>query len=148
MIHLLHHSTIVVEDIEKSLHFYRDILGFKVQLDQEMGGEELSNVLGIPGVKIRIALLQVGQQETGLVGLLSFLSPKGEKVEKKPQASFHHALVFVTDDIDEVYNRLKNAGEKPISASVTIKIPGAGSVKIFACLDPNGVLVEIDQFIP
>ncbi|MBM4128982.1 MAG: VOC family protein [Nitrospira sp.] len=148
MIQLLHHSTIVVDDIEKSLHFYRDILGFRVQLDQEMEGEELSTILGIPGVKIRIALLQVGQQETGLVGLLSFLSPKKEKVEKKSMEIFPHALVFVTDDIEEVYNRLKNAGEKPISAPVTIKISGAGSVKIFACLDPNGVLVEIDQFVP
>jgi len=148
MINLLHHSTIVVEDMERSLRFYRDVLGFKVSLDQELGGEELSTVLGIPGAKMRIVLLQVGKQETGLVGLLSFLSPKKERVEKKPGGTFPHALVFVADDIEEVYTRLKNAGEKPISAPVTIKIPEAGSVKIFACLDPNGVLVEIDQFVP
>lgn len=147
MINLLHHSTIVVEDIEKSLHFYRDILGFKVQIDQEMAGEEISTILGIPGVKLRIVLLQVGQEKTGLVGLLSFLSPKEEKVEKKPAGAFPHALVFVTDDIDEVYNRLKNAREKPISSPVTITISGVGTVKIFTCLDPNGVLVEFDQFI-
>ena len=107
MINLLHHSTIVVDDLEKSLHFYRDILGFKVQIDQVLEGEEISTILGMPEVKSRVVVLQVGEQQTGMVGLLSFLPSKREKVEKKPAGTFHHALVFVTDNIDEVYNRLK-----------------------------------------
>jgi len=147
MITLLHHSTIVVEDIEKSLYFYRDILGFKVQIDQVLEGEEISTVLGMPGVKLRVVVLQVGEQQTGLVGLLSFLSPREGKVEKRPSGTFHHALVFVSDNIDEIYNKLRNSGEKPISKPVTLTITGAGVVKIFTCLDPNGVLVEFDQFI-
>lgn len=148
MINLLHHSTIVVKDMEKSLHFYRDILGFKVKIDQKMEGEEISTILGMPEVQLRVVVLQVGEQETGLVGLLTFESPREEKVEEKPSGIFPHALVFVTDDIDAVYNRLKNSGEKPISPPVPLPIAGAGTVKIFTCLDPNGVLVEFDQFIP
>ena len=147
MINLLHHSTVVVENIEKSLHFYGDILGFKVVVDQEMTGKEISTILGTPGVRLRIVLLQVGEQETGLIGLLSFISSRKEIEKNKNLGAFSHALVFVVDDINQVYTKLKGAGEEPLSTPVDVKIPGAGDIKIFCCMDPNGVLVEFDQFI-
>jgi catechol 2,3-dioxygenase-like lactoylglutathione lyase family enzyme len=143
MIKLLHHSTVVVRDIEKSLHFYRDVLGFKVIMDRELSGREIDDTVGIQNVTLRMILLQVGDQQNGFIGLVSFVSPE--------KATFPHALVFETDNINEVYNRLKHAGEKPINEAVSVSIDeftGEGSVKVFGCFDPDGNFVEFDQFIP
>jgi catechol 2,3-dioxygenase-like lactoylglutathione lyase family enzyme len=148
MIHQLYQSIIVVNDMEKSLYFYRDLLGFKIQVDQLMEGEEINSIMGRPNTKVRLVLLQVGEQKTGLIGLASFLSPKEDKVEKNRSDLFSHALVFVSDDIEEVYNRLLEAGEKPICEPVSLTNPRGGVVKIFTCLDPNGLLVEFNQFVP
>ena len=147
MINLLHHSTIVVRDLEESLRFYRDILGLRIVVDQEMQGHEINKILGMADVKLRVVLLQIDEQETGLIGLLCFNGPYKQQEIRQPSELFHHAIVLITDDIDGVYNRLREAGEKPISEPVTVAIEGVGSVKIFTCRDPNGVLVEFDQFV-
>jgi len=147
MLNLLHHSTIVVSDLEGSLRFYRDILGLKIVVDQEMQGHEINKILGMDDVRLRVVLLQIGEQETGLIGLLCFNGQKKQQMIGQPPEPFHHALVLTTDDIDGVYNRLRDAGENPISEPVTVAIGGVGSVKIFTCRDPNGVLVEFDQFV-
>lgn len=148
MIKSLHHTTITVQNMEESLHFYRDILGFKVILDKE-NIEDKDEIIttGIPGVKNHVILLQVGEQETGMVGLVEFLYPKREVLETNPHGTFPTTLVFVTDDCDEVYKRLKKAGEKPTSVPLNKTIPGVGSLRTFALLDPNGVFVEFAQFI-
>lgn len=112
-----------------------------------MTGEEISTILGTPGVRLKIVLLQVGEQETGLIGLLSFISPRKEKEVNKNLGAFSHALVFTVNDINQVCTRLKDAGEEPLSTPVDVKILSAGDIKIFCCMDPNGVLVEFDQFI-
>jgi catechol 2,3-dioxygenase-like lactoylglutathione lyase family enzyme len=148
MINQFLQSIIVVDDMEKSLHFYRDILHFKVQIDQEMQGEEISTILGKPGVRVRLVLLQVGEQKTALVGLASFVSSEKDKTDQESRVTYQHALVFGTDDIDGVYNSLKKAGARVLCTPVTMGMNGGGKVKIFTCLDPNGVLVEFNQFIP
>jgi predicted enzyme related to lactoylglutathione lyase len=97
---------------------------------------------------VRLVLLQVGDQKAALVGLASFVSTERKKADQEHSVTYQHALVFGTEDIDEVYNSLEKAGARILCAPVTMGMNGGGKVKIFTCLDPNGVLVEFNQFIP
>lgn len=143
MIKELKRSTIFVKNLERSLQFYRDILGFSVIADHVIEGPEVSKLLGIPNVKVRIFMLQVGKQKTAQLGLLSFLSPIKEKSHSKSQLTPAHALIFDCEDVEEIFKRMLESGEKPISKPVIL----GGSVKTFACLDPDGIYVEFGQIL-
>ena len=146
MIPVLHHSTIVVADMERSLRFYRNVVGLCVVLDEELGDVAIARILGMKEVSLRIVLLKGGAQETGLVGLLSYISSGRFRPAEPSLGCFSHALVFTVDDIEDVYTKLLDAGEKPLSNPVRVTLPGIGTVRIVTCLDPNGVLVEFVQF--
>lgn len=49
----IRHFGIVVSDIEKSLRFYRDLLGLKIKVDVLEEGKFIDTILGIENVRVR-----------------------------------------------------------------------------------------------
>ena len=49
----LDHLAVMVSDLEKSLHFYRDLLGFEVLSPEEHNGGPLDEMVDIQGVHMR-----------------------------------------------------------------------------------------------
>ena len=143
-------TTIVVNDMERSLSFYREVMGMRVFYDQEISSPEEGLMLGIPGTRVRIVSLQSGEAVEGMVGLISILDrpahPRAQirKLISEPDI----ALVYVTDEIEAVHAKLENWGAKIQSAPVAYEIPGRGMCVGLSAYDPNGVMVEFTQFGP
>jgi len=124
----LHHVAVVVASIEKSLVFYRDVLGL-----------ELETVMDIPHDRVRIAFLAIGESKMELVqptddttGVARFLASKGE--------GFHH-VCFEVDNLAETLLRLEIDGVELIDTS-----PRRGAEGPVAFIHPrsgHGVLVEL-----
>jgi catechol 2,3-dioxygenase-like lactoylglutathione lyase family enzyme len=56
---ILHHISMIIGDVERTVHLYRDLLGFQVIWHQEkVGGGKLSAMLGIPGFECEMVYLQ------------------------------------------------------------------------------------------
>jgi len=53
---------ITVKEMDRSLKFYTDVLGFKKISDAEYTGEEIENLLGLFGIHTRVARLQLGDE--------------------------------------------------------------------------------------
>lgn len=68
-------TTLVVRDVEASLRFYRDLLGMQVFFDGEIGNPSASEVTGVNCRAIRMVVLQVGDSQLGMVGLMQLLDP-------------------------------------------------------------------------
>ena len=55
------------------------------------------------------------------------------------------------DDVDKVYNYLKSKGVEFISppqvADLTPETPGKDLIKIATALDPDGIFVQLEEFI-
>jgi catechol 2,3-dioxygenase-like lactoylglutathione lyase family enzyme len=58
----LHHVSLSVRSLDRSLHFYRDLLGMRVSLKADIADEVHERYLRLPpGAHGRVAVLQVGR---------------------------------------------------------------------------------------
>jgi catechol 2,3-dioxygenase-like lactoylglutathione lyase family enzyme len=138
----VHHSAIVVEDVERSLTFWRDGLGLDVVMDQVFTGD-WATLFGAPSDTLRSVFLGDPQQpDSGLVELVSFQgsgSPSSSEPSSELTAGFFLLSFYVA--LDQTLARLQAVGAVPRSA---IEVRGlAGPVRMATVLDPDGVLVEL-----
>ena len=135
----IRHFGIVVSDIEKSLEFYRDILGFKIKIDALEEGKFIDAILGQKNVKVRTVKMLA--DDGNLIELLWYQSHKGKKRENYEIfdiGASHPA--FTVENLDEEYKRLKEKGIKFISSP---QMSPNGKAKVAFCYDPDGVPVEL-----
>lgn len=110
-----------VRNLEKETSFYRDILGFKLVLDQGW---------------IKYFALNDHAQ----LGLVDASRGSIKASEDKPVL-----LSFVVDDPDAYYQRLKEAQyEKPVPEPVTREDIG---IRAFIFEDPEGYKLEFQKFL-
>lgn len=118
------HAAINATDLERSLRFYRDLLGLPVVEDLTMDNG------------VRLVHLAVGPSST--IELFGRPGPMGPLPAGQNAGLVHLALTV--DDVDAVYARLQAQG---VEFHVTPR-PGRGQTKRLAFFkDPDGVPVEI-----
>ena len=135
----IRHFGIVVTDIEKSLEFYRDILGFKIKIDVLEEGKFIDTILGLKDVKVRT--VKMVADDGNLIELLWYQSHKGKKRENYEIfdiGASHPA--FTVENLDYEYKRLNEKGIKFISLP---QVSPNGKTKVAFCYDPDGAPVEL-----
>ena len=136
----IRHFGIVVTDMEKSLKFYKELLGLKIKVDALEKGAFVDAISGLKNIKVRTVKMFADEGDT-LIELLCYESHKRERRENNeiPNIGASHPA-FTVNDIDCEYNKLKESGVKfncPPQISVD------GKAKVTFCEDPDGVLVEL-----
>jgi GTPase len=130
---ILDHVGIAVEDIDKSLAFFRDALGLDVELPEEVASQ-----------RVRAHFIPVGESSIELLEATASDSAIAKYVEKRGPG-IHHITLRV-DDIRAVLEQLKARGVRLVDQQPR---PGAeGSMVAF--IHPtaaHGVLVELKQVI-
>ena len=141
----LHHVGLTVSDLERSVWFYRDLLGLPVRERDEMKGGQLEIVTGVAGPHVRIADLDFGNG--GTLELTEYLAPPGSSVHPRPTDAGHTHVGIEVDDIDLAYSRLVEAGITLRSEPVTLENAGPfwTGARVVHALDPDGVTVELVQ---
>jgi len=125
------HVAILVDDIQKTLSFWRDRLGIEVSHTQDM-----------PAERSRIAFLPVGGSEIELVQPTTGDSGLAHYLEKHGPG-MHHVCLEV-DDIQGMLDQLKSKGVQLINETPQVGLEG----RLYAFIHPksaNGVLVELYQ---
>ena len=135
MINGISHVAIVVGDFEKSLSFYRDLLGFsRVRFRDRPDGMKIA-FLARPGHDVR------GQYE---IELLSYPSPAVLPEEAKlPNTVGMRHVALLVDNIDEVYANLRDKG---VEFAREPWMPAPDLAKLCSMTDPNGISIELVQF--
>jgi catechol 2,3-dioxygenase-like lactoylglutathione lyase family enzyme len=143
----LRRGVIVVDDLEASLGFYRDVLGLSVFYDQVIESEEEGRLLGLPGATVRVVSLQSSGRTFGMVGLLEVQKPPlaARRAVRNALGAPDVALVFVTSDITCVADRLRASGHQIVAGPLEYEIPGRGTCAGLSARDPNGILLDITQ---
>lgn len=134
-------TTIVTADMDASLAFYRDLLGFVVEWD--VSSPEVGSVAFFPpGTDAgRAVALRQGDLLGGSVGLV--WAPTVRATEQPcamPAPAGSVALLMLTDDLPALRARLLDAGVALVAPSVTYE-NSRGPTEVFAVYDPNCIRV-------
>lgn len=145
MIKQIHHYGFTVSDLQASLRFYRDTLGFTVVRQSERKDlPAYDRILGFRNVHILMALLSHPAQGF-LLELFQYVNPPAT-----PRTQSNHYVgsshcAFEVEDIERVYAALIEAGYSTISPPVDIVRDGVRVARACYALDPDGISVELLQ---
>ena len=147
------HIAVMVSDLESSLHFYRDLLGFEVLSPEEHDGGQISEMVNIPDVHMReFRLVPPGgvngyTRDEGdaqlTLDLIEWLTPESPEqrypINHVPSA---HICLGV-EDMPALYERLKAEGVEFVSPPV--RFTGEGEWHVLFFYDPDGNLLELNE---
>ena len=142
MIKDVRHVGIVVSNMEKSLKFYRDLLGLKVKSLVNEEGKFLDNMLAHENVKNKVAKL-VTEQGNALVELIDSRSYGNKKDRDFFTIGASH-FAFTVDDLEKTYDYLVKNGVK--FTAPPQQTPD-GFAKVTFCEDPDGTPIELVEVI-
>ena len=141
MIESLEHTGLSVSNLDRSVAFYRDVLGMEViRILECMTEMRLGDIVALPNCQARIAHLQKGGK---MLEIFQYQNPKGKSItDDRTQADhgFSH-LGFKTTDALSDYDRLKKLGVKFLSEPVEFR-PGVWVVYFYG---PDGEVCELRQ---
>jgi catechol 2,3-dioxygenase-like lactoylglutathione lyase family enzyme len=137
---MFRHIGIVVNDIEKMLWFYRDILSLDVMYDEIEGGSFLNHILNTKGESPRI--IKLGSNEKTIVELLDFNKNDSSAKKNLLNKGYTHFAITI-DNCDKMYSVLKNNNLKTINHP----IESQNKVKVFFGLDPEDNIIEFVEVV-
>ena len=134
------HVGLCVADLERSLRFYCEGLGFARAEGYDLDGatlDGLDRALEVPGpVRLRSQMITLADLK---IELLHFTSPRAEGApsEHRNQLGFTHCS-FIVDDVDAVAARLVELGGTIQPSTRTVL-----ETDIVFVADPDGTRVEL-----
>ena len=140
-----HHHGFTVSDVQRSVAFYRDLLGLElVRISERRNLPSYDQIIGHENSALKVAILQhpVGDF---ILELVEYENPKGQQRElDNPFVGSSH-LAFEVDDVDAVYASLREAGFAAINPPVDVERDGAVVARAMYALDPDGISIEMFQ---
>jgi len=141
---------LTVGDLDRELIFYTNTLLFELVSVSEVSGKAQDALLGLSGVKLRMATLKIGDER---ITLTKHLVNKGRPIPAD-SLSFDHwfqHIAIVVSDMDKAYARLRSHKVKHVSTEPQT-LPewnkGAAGIKAFYFRDPEDHVLEIILFPP
>ena len=140
MIRGIHHTAISTVDLERSLGFYRDLLGFEPVLDFSWDDHpDMNRTHRLSDTAGRVVLLRAGN---AMLELFEYTSPAPAAADADRRLCDHGIthLCLDVDDIDAEYARLSEAGMEFHCEPVDY-----GTVKCTYGRDPDGNVLELQE---
>jgi len=135
------HIGICVSDLEASLHFYRDGLGFEEVAAHQVGGE-FAVLLEVDGVRLRSRMVR---RDGVTLELLAFDAPGTSGIPgRRPmnRLGFTHLSLRV-EDLDSVAATIGAFGGSVVGSTRTTLEVGDAALDFVYCTDPDGVRIEL-----
>ncbi|OGX23517.1 MAG: hypothetical protein A2Y03_05065 [Omnitrophica WOR_2 bacterium GWF2_38_59] len=142
MIKDIRHTGIVVADLEASLKFYQDILGFSIVKKMDETGDFIDNILLLENVKV--TTVKMASSSGQMIELLKYQShPADQKKHDINDVGISH-IAFTVDDLDVVYKRLM---DNKIQFNSSPQISPDGYAKVVFCRAPEGTMIELVEVL-
>ena len=154
------HIAFVVNNLDREIEFYRDVLGLEFILRRIWDEEYVRRMVGIPDAVLDIALLKLPGKEgsplaadgslmpgkgDSMLELIEYKHPKGTPVDNSPNTPGNAHIAFLVDDMDEIVARVRAANVEIIGGPLEAAAgPNLGR-KVAYLRDPDGIIVQLMQ---
>jgi methylmalonyl-CoA epimerase len=131
MIKTIDHIGILTNDLQQSVEFYTEVLGFSISAKIEMDDVGLSAIF-----------VEKNGSKIELMGYRGAIPKRSEGIEIKlggGSIPINDHITFTVDDIEATVTELKEKGVEFALEPIQVE----GGMKIASFKDPNGVLIEL-----
>ena len=138
------HTGITVSNLERSLAFWRDVLGFELSHTAHQNGELAQEITGVEGAELKLAVLKTPGGHK--IELLEYLAPADRKrTNFRPcDIGFVHVALLV-EDLDVVLADIAASGYKAAGKPQTLtRGPNAGKRVVYV-RDSDGTTIAFLQ---
>jgi catechol 2,3-dioxygenase-like lactoylglutathione lyase family enzyme len=135
----LNHMGLTVTDVERSVGFYCEVVGFELASRRRLGGEWFDTLTHNEGADIDVAMLRLGDVTLQLV---QYLAAGGPPLELAHHRVGSPHLCITVDDVDARHAAITASGRH--RPTPIVDIMGSG-IRSFYVEDPDGVPVELLQ---
>ena len=135
------HTGITVSNLERSLAFWQNVLGFEFSHRAHQTAEMAREITGVADAEIKLAVVKAPGGHK--IELLEYLAPPDRKhVDLRPCDVGHVHIAFTVDNLDAVLSTIAASGWKAAGQPQTLQSgPNAGKRVIYV-RDPDGTTIE------
>lgn len=143
-VNVFDHVSVTVSDMDRSLAFYRDLLGLQEIERHRLEGETISKMAGKDDVVMQVVRLQAPETPGLLLDLQQYVTPQGKVSDAKLGDVGHSHICFGVPNLAEAYQELTDQGVKFVSEPVSFDLEWA-IVHVVFFEDPDGYILELMQ---
>lgn len=139
------HTGITVSDIDRSISFYRDVLGFAISDKLDCKGPIYEQVTGVKGAEMTIVYVHAPGHT---IELLQYHRPaERQRVIGSPCDTGALHIAFKVEDIETVVDVVRRAGLSTVTSAVPVFPEGRSEgLKAIYAIDPDGVTIEFVEY--
>ena len=143
------HTGLTVSDLDRSIAFYRDLLGLELIAQWDSSRPYLREVVGYPDAELRIALLRLpgpAGQAGHHIELLEYRRPRAHgRGDANTYVPGNGHVAFMVDDLEATYAELRAKGVRFKSAPVDITHGRNAGGRAIYFFDPDDITLEMIQ---
>ena len=142
MFESLHHISYTVSDLDRTIAFYKDVLGFRLIHDVERENIPAYDIiLGHPDVRLRVASFALPHSEVTLE-FMQFRHPAPRvRAQDFVYVATSH-VAYRVSDLEKEYRQIAARGGEFVSEVAEIHRDGKYIGKAVFLRDPDGILLE------
>ena len=142
----IHHVALPVSNLERSVAFYQQVLGYRATLRMNLGGEDVEKFLAVPRGATGRSVFMQGPSQLGQVEMIEWNGGPTQGTRPGGMMDLGGFLMSFElgegDTIDEQYRRAQEAGAECLSEPLAVELENYGVIRSFVCKDPDGYLLE------
>ncbi len=150
----LRRTTLIVEDVDRSLALYHEVLGLTKTYDNMVRTPREAQTDAEAEISRRLVFLQANDDFIGVLGLLEYRKPRQERTfTYEPFALGSIAMVINVEDLESLWEDIAAVpGVEVLSEPFLVSYPSYDGESIINVMqseirDPDGFVIEINQLL-
>jgi glyoxylase I family protein len=136
------HTGITVSNLERSLAFWRDVLGFEFSHRANQKGEMAEQITGVKGAELKLAVVKAPGGHK--IELLEYLAPanRNKDASLRPCDVGHVHVALTVENLEPLLKKIAESGWKAAGKPQALTAGPNTGKRVIYVRDPDGTTIE------